>query len=47
MKAAVVRDFTTSLSLENVPKPQPGPGEALVKVETAGLCHNRHPRGSR
>ena len=39
MKAAVVHDFTKSLSLEDVPKPRPGPGEVLVKVETAGLCH--------
>ncbi|MDX6236115.1 MAG: alcohol dehydrogenase, propanol-preferring [Kribbellaceae bacterium] len=39
MKAAIVRDFTKPLSLEDVPKPEPGPGEVLVKVETAGLCH--------
>ena len=39
MKAAVVHDFTKPLSLEDVPKPEPGPGEVLVKVETAGLCH--------
>jgi propanol-preferring alcohol dehydrogenase len=39
MKAAVVHDFAKPLSLEDVPKPEPGPGEVLVKVETAGLCH--------
>ena len=39
MKAAVVHDFTKPLSLEDVPKPEPGPGEVLVKVETADLCH--------
>ena len=39
MKAAVVQDFTKSLSVRQVPKPQPGPGEVLVKVETSGLCH--------
>ena len=39
MKAAVVHDFTKPLSLEEMPKPEPGPGEVLVKVETAGLCH--------
>ena len=39
MKAAVVHDFTKSLNVEDRPKPQPGPGEVLVKVETAGLCH--------
>jgi propanol-preferring alcohol dehydrogenase len=39
MKAAVVHDFTQALRYEDVPKPKPGPGEVLVKVETAGLCH--------
>jgi alcohol dehydrogenase, propanol-preferring len=39
MKAAVVHDFTKALSLEDVPKPEPGPGQLLVKVETSGLCH--------
>jgi propanol-preferring alcohol dehydrogenase len=39
MKAAVVHDFTKSLDLEERPTPEPGPGEVLVKVETAGLCH--------
>ena len=39
MKAAVVHNFTEPLSVEDVPKPEPGPGEVLVKVETAGLCH--------
>lgn len=39
MKAAVVHDFTTPLSLDDVPRPEAGPGEVLVKVETSGLCH--------
>ena len=39
MQAAVVHDFTKSLSIQETPKPVPGPGEVLVKVETAGLCH--------
>jgi propanol-preferring alcohol dehydrogenase len=39
MKAAVVHDFTKPLNVEDRTKPQPGPGEVLVKVETAGLCH--------
>jgi propanol-preferring alcohol dehydrogenase len=39
VKAAVVHDFTKTLSLEDVPKPTPGAGEILVKIETAGLCH--------
>src|SRR6476661_6561352 len=39
MKAAVVKDFTKILSVEDVAKPVPGVGEVLVKVETSGLCH--------
>ena len=39
MKAAVVHDFTKALVYGDVPKPTPGPGEVLVKVETSGLCH--------
>jgi propanol-preferring alcohol dehydrogenase len=39
VKAAVVHDFTKALSYEEVQKPEPGPGEVLVKIETAGLCH--------
>jgi alcohol dehydrogenase, propanol-preferring len=39
MKAAVVHDFTKPLAIEDVPKPQPGPGEIVVRIETSGLCH--------
>jgi alcohol dehydrogenase, propanol-preferring len=39
MKAAVVHEFNKPLQLEDVPKPEPGPGEVLVKIETSGLCH--------
>jgi propanol-preferring alcohol dehydrogenase len=39
MKAAVVRDFAKALAVEDVPRPEPGPGEVLVKIETSGLCH--------
>jgi propanol-preferring alcohol dehydrogenase len=39
MKAAVVNDFTKALDIQETPKPVPGPGEVLVKIETAGLCH--------
>jgi propanol-preferring alcohol dehydrogenase len=39
MRAAVVHNFTKPLQIEDVPKPQPGPGEVVVKIETSGLCH--------
>jgi propanol-preferring alcohol dehydrogenase len=39
MKAAVVHSFDRPLQIEDVPKPKPGRGQVLVKVETSGLCH--------
>jgi alcohol dehydrogenase, propanol-preferring len=38
MKAAVVRRFKEPLAIEDVPKPEPGEGEVLVKIEACGLC---------
>ena len=39
MKAAVVRNFGKPLTIEDVPVPQPGLGEVLVKVKACGVCH--------
>jgi alcohol dehydrogenase, propanol-preferring len=39
MKAAVVHAFDSPLVIEDVPKPEPGPGEVVVRIETSGLCH--------
>jgi propanol-preferring alcohol dehydrogenase len=39
MKAAVVRAFREPLAIEEVPVPAPGPGQILVKVAAAGVCH--------
>jgi len=39
MKAAVVHELGGPLSVEEVPKPTPGPGEVVVRVEASGLCH--------
>jgi propanol-preferring alcohol dehydrogenase len=39
MKAAVVTGFDRPLSLEDVPVPEPGPEQVLVRIETCGLCH--------
>ena len=39
MKAAVVHAFGEPLRLEEVKVPLPGPGQILVKIEAAGVCH--------
>lgn len=39
MKAAVVTDFRKPLEIQELPVPDPGPGEVLVRMETSGLCH--------
>lgn len=39
MKAAVVHAFDRPLVLEEMPKPEPGEGEVVVRIETSGLCH--------
>ncbi|MEU2060825.1 zinc-binding dehydrogenase [Streptomyces sp. NPDC013455] len=38
MLAARLHVPSRTLRLEQVPRPQPGPGEVLVKVEAAGVC---------
>src|SRR5579872_4943162 len=39
MRAAVVTDFHSPLQMQDLPIPEPGAGEVLVKIETSGLCH--------
>lgn len=39
MKAAVVHRFDQPLVIEDVPVPEPGPEQVLVRIETCGLCH--------
>jgi len=39
MKAAVVTAFDRPLEIQELPIPEPGPGEVLVRMETSGLCH--------
>ena len=39
MKAAVVTDFHSPLEIQDLPVPEPGPGQVLVRIETSGLCH--------
>jgi propanol-preferring alcohol dehydrogenase len=40
MKAAVLHNFKTPLSLEDVARPVPGPDEVLIEVEACGVCHS-------
>ena len=39
MKAAVVREFGKPLLIAEVAVPEVGPGQILVKVAAAGVCH--------
>ncbi|OCB60447.1 zinc-dependent alcohol dehydrogenase [Mycobacterium vulneris] len=39
MRAAVVTEFGAPLQVCELDLPTPGPGEALVKLETSGVCH--------
>ena len=39
MRAAVVTDFHAPLEIQDLPVPEPGPGEVLVRIESSGLCH--------
>ena len=40
MKAARLHAYGTSLVIDEVPRPSPGPGEVLIKIEGAGFCHS-------
>ncbi len=37
MLAAVLKDFS-QLDLEDLPRPEPGPGEVLVRIKSCGFC---------
>jgi propanol-preferring alcohol dehydrogenase len=39
MKAAVVHEFGKPLVIEEVPVPEPRPGQVLVKIAATGVCH--------
>jgi alcohol dehydrogenase, propanol-preferring len=39
MKAAVVTSFDKPLEIQEIPIPEPGAGEVLVRIEASGLCH--------
>ena len=39
MKAAVVTEFGRPLQIKQLDVPEPGPGQALVRIEASGVCH--------
>jgi alcohol dehydrogenase, propanol-preferring len=39
MKAAVLRKLGQPLTIEQFPKPDPGEGQIVMKVEASGVCH--------
>ncbi|MGO4250173.1 alcohol dehydrogenase AdhP [Paenarthrobacter sp. RAF54_2] len=39
MQAAVVTEFGTDLKVMEMERPTPGPGQALVRLITSGVCH--------
>ncbi len=40
MKAAILREFKTPLTIEEVAQPTPGANEVLIEVEACGVCHS-------
>src|SRR5215213_3561486 len=39
MRAAVVHAFGEPLTIDEVPVPDPGPGEIVVRIAATGVCH--------
>lgn len=39
MKASVVKEFGKPLIVEQLPIPEPGPGQVLVRIVASGVCH--------
>ncbi|WP_242894644.1 alcohol dehydrogenase catalytic domain-containing protein [Actinomadura litoris] len=40
MKAAVIPEVNAAWRIQDVPTPEPGPGEVLVRVHASGICFN-------
>jgi alcohol dehydrogenase len=39
MQAAVVPAVSSSWQIKDVPQPQPGPNQVLVKMHASGICY--------
>jgi len=40
MRALRLNDWQTEPTLEEVPEPEPGPGQVVVRIDGAGACHS-------
>lgn len=40
MRAALCESFGKPLALTDLPRPEPGPGELLIRVKGCGVCHS-------
>lgn len=40
MQAAILRELGRPVEMEEMPVPEPGPGEVLIKVRACGVCHS-------
>ncbi len=40
MKAAILRAAQAPVEIADVPRPSPGPGEVLVRMQACGICHS-------
>src|SRR5690348_9653890 len=40
MKAAVMTAVGAPLTIEDVPEPEPGPTDAVIRVEACGICRS-------
>ena len=40
MRAARLHEFGEPFRIDEVPDPEPGPGEVLVRIGGAGVCHS-------
>lgn len=38
MRAALIREFGAPLEIAEIPPPEPGPGEVLIRVRAVGIC---------